>query len=228
MIQLKKNTLVVGLLLSTVGLQGCIVKQVLPETYAPPNPVVPEPPPAIAGSIYRAGADVRLFEDLKAHRVGDILTVRLVEQTSATKSSSTSISKDSAAGYENPTVLGRPLTMGGIPLLSSSLSGTQSFDGAGDSAQSNSLQGDISVTVVERFANGNLRIRGEKWVTINQGKEFVRVSGIIRPFDISPDNSIASTKVANARIAYSGKGALAAANRMGLLQKFLNSVLHPF
>ena len=118
--------------------------------------------------------------------------------------------------------------MDGVPILSSALSGTQSFDGEGDSSQSNSLNGDITVTVVERFANGNLRIRGEKWVTINQGREFIRVSGIVRPYDIAPDNSIDSTRVADARIAYSGRGALAAANRMGFLSRFLNSVMHPF
>ncbi len=216
------------LVLGGMAGSGCVVQNVLPESYSPPSPELTEAAPAEPGSIFRSGRDVRLFEDLRAHRVGDILTIRLAEQTSASKSSSTSISKDGSAAYENPTLFGRPLTMDGVPLLSSALGGSQSFDGEGDSAQSNSLQGDITVTVVERLANGNLRIRGEKWVTINQGKEFVRVSGIVRPFDIAPDNSIVSTKVADARIAYSGKGVLAAANKMGFVQKFLNSVLHPF
>ena len=207
---------------------GCAVKAVIPETYAPPVPTEPAPAESEPGAIYKSGVDLRLFEDLRAHRVGDILTVRLIEQTNASKSSSTSTSKSTAATYENPTLFGRGVTLDGIPILSSTLSGDQSFDGDGASSQSNSLEGDVTVTVVERFANGNLRIRGEKWVTINQGREFIRVSGIIRPHDIAPDNSVASTKVADARIAYSGKGALAAANRMGFVSRFLNSVLHPF
>ncbi len=206
---------------------GCVVRSVLPESYdpPPPQPVVTEV--AEPGAIFRSGTDLRLFEDLRAHRVGDILTVRLNEAMSATKSSSTSTSKSTSLEHDGPTLFGRPVTLDGVPVLTNSLSGDQSFEGAGDSSQSNSLQGDITVTVVERLANGNLRIRGEKWVTINQGREFIRVSGIVRPFDIEPDNSIPSTKVADARIAYSGRGVLAAANRQGWLQRFLSSVLNP-
>lgn len=214
--------------IATVFFSGCVVHNVLPESYAPPAPVVAEPAPALPGSVFRAGSDLRLFEDLRAFRVGDILTVRLAELTQASKSSSTSISKAGDADYGNPTIFGRPVTMDGIPILSSALGASQTFDGEGDSAQSNSLQGDVTVTVVERLHNGNLRIRGEKWVTINQGREFVRVAGIVRPADIAPDNSIASTRIADARIAYSGKGVLAAANRMGFLQRMLNSVFNPF
>ena len=84
------------------------------------------------------------------------------------------------------------------------------------------------MTVVERQPNGNLAIRGEKWVNINQGKEFIRLSGIVRPTDIEPDNSVASTRIANAQITYSSKGVMAAANRMGLISRFFHSVLYPY
>jgi len=217
-----------SLIVPLVMTAGCAVRAVLPEPYTPPIPVAAATVAGEPGAVYQSGTDVRLFEDLRAHRVGDILTVRLVEETNASKNSSTSTSKSTSAEYENPTLFGRPVTLDGIPILSSSLGGEQSFDGDGASSQSNSLEGDVTVTVVERFANGNLRIRGEKWVTINQGREFIRVSGIIRPYDIAPDNSVASTQIADARIAYSGKGVLAAANRMGFVSRFLNSVLHPF
>ena len=209
-------------------LTGCAARSVLPESYAPPPPAPPLAAAPQAGAIFRQGTDIRLFEDLRAHRVGDILTVRLAEATNASKSSSTSTSRTSGAENDNPTMLGRPVTMDGIPILSSTLSGTNSFDGEGDSSQSNRLDGDITVTVVERMLNGNLRIRGEKWVTINQGREFIRVSGIVRPYDIGPDNAIDSTRIADARIAYSGRGVLDAANRQGIFQRFLNSVIHPF
>ena len=101
------------------------------------------------------------------------------------------------------------------------------FDGEGASSQSNRLQGDITVTVAQRLPNGNLLVRGQKWIAINQGKEYVRIQGIVRPIDIDPDNSISSLKVADARISYGGTGALADANRPGLLSRFFNMGL-PF
>ena len=194
----------------------------------PPVPVQPGTASATAGAIYQADTGMFLFEDLRAARVGDILTVRLIEQTNASKSSATSTSKSTEASLANPTFLGRPVTRNGVPLLDGSLSGDQSFDGAGSSSQSNSLVGDITVTVVEKYPNGNLRIHGEKWVTLNQGREFIRLSGIIRPYDIEPDNSVLSGKVADAQITYSSKGVLAAANRMGLFARFFQSIFSGF
>ncbi len=181
-----------------------------------------------SGAIFASGNEIRLFEDRKAGRVGDILTVRLVEATSASKDSATSTSKENAATLTGPTVFGRPVTRNGVPVLDGSLDGQRSFDGSGSSSQSNSLTGDITVTVVERLPNGNLVIEGEKWLTINQGREFIRVRGVIRPTDVRTDNSVASTRIANAQIAYSGKGPLNDANRMGLIARFFNSPLFPF
>ena len=180
--------------------------------------------PATAGAIYSPQTGLLLFEDLKAGRIGDILTVRLIEETSASKSANTSTSKSTDASLSSPTILGRPITYEGSPLFDGSLGGSTEFEGSGSSNQSNSLEGDITVTVVERYANGNLRIHGEKWVTLNQGREFIQLSGIIRPFDIGPDNSVASNRIASAEITYSSKGALASANRMGLFARFFNSI----
>ena len=210
------------------ALSGCSVMPMAEESFAPPIPQQPVYEPPTSGSIYRSGTDVRLFEDLKANRVGDILTVRLVESTNASKNSATSTSKTTEAALQNPTILGIPVTRDGTNLFEGSLSGEQTFDGSGASSQSNSLSGDITVTVVERYPNGNLRIRGEKWVTLNQGQEFIRLSGIVRPTDIEPDNSLASTRIADARITYSSKGVMAAANKMGWVSRFFHSVLHPY
>lgn len=216
------------LAVSLAALSGCSVMPMAEESYAPPVPQQPVYEPPTSGSIYRSGTDVRLFEDLKANRVGDILTVRLVESTNASKNSATSTSKTTEAALQNPTILGIPVTRDGTNLFEGSLSGEQTFDGSGASSQSNSLSGDITVTVVERYPNGNLRIRGEKWVTLNQGQEFIRLSGIVRPTDIEPDNSLASTRIADARITYSSKGVMAAANKMGWVSRFFHSVLHPY
>jgi flagellar L-ring protein precursor FlgH len=189
----------------------------------------PETPPAAAnGAIYQSGNDVPLFENTTAHRVGDTITIHLVESTAAEKSSSTSTSKTTDATLAAPTVFGRGVTVHGTPILSGSLSGDRSFDGKGDSKQSNKLDGDITVMVQKRLPNGNLLVRGQKWITINQGREFVKVQGIVRPIDVQPDNSIESTRVANAVISYGGKGQLADANKPGLLARFFNSPWMPF
>jgi flagellar L-ring protein FlgH len=194
------------------------------ESFAPAPPVQAVLPPPTSGAIYQTGGERRLFEDLKAGRVGDVLTVRLVEQTAATTSANTTTSRSTSASVTNPTILGRTPTFNGLPLFDGSLGGDSEFDGSGSSTQSNSLLGDITVTVVERYPNGNLLIRGEKRLNLNQGKEFIQLSGIIRPYDIAPDNSVVSTRIADAQIRYSGKGVLAEANRKGLLARFFDSV----
>jgi flagellar L-ring protein precursor FlgH len=127
-----------------------------------------------------------------------------------------------------PIIAGRPVTANGTTVLHSELESDNSFDGQADSSQSNRLDGSITVTVAERLPNGNLLVRGEKLITINQGEEFIRLQGIIRPVDIGPENTVASTKVADAMITYSGRGALADANRPGWLGRFFNSPWFPF
>ena len=194
------------------------------EAFTPAMPVLPVAAPPTDGSIYQSGTDIRLFEDLKAARLGDILTVRLVEQTAASTTSNTSTSRSTSASITNPTILGRQPTWDGIPLFDGSLGGESDFEGSGASSQSNSLLGDIAVTVVDVLPNGNLLIRGEKWVNLNQGREFIQLSGIIRPYDIGPDNSVVSTRVADAQIRYSGKGVLAQANRKGFFGRFFDSL----
>jgi flagellar L-ring protein precursor FlgH len=99
----------------------------------------------------------------------------------------------------------------------------RSFEGSAKSDQSNSLRGSISVTVAEVLPNGILRIRGEKWLKLNQGDEYIRLTGLVRPEDIGTDNTIPSSKVADARIAYGGTGEFDDANRMGWLSRFFNS-----
>jgi flagellar L-ring protein FlgH len=197
------------------------------DEYGATTPVYTSAAPATDGAIYADGADLRLFEDLRARRAGDILTIRLVERTDATKSASTSTSKNSAVELTDPTLAGRPVTSGGTPILSNNASAARTFAGEGDSSQSNRLTGSVTVTVVRRLPNGNLEVAGDKWITINQGRELVRVSGVVRPHDVQPDNSISSDKVADARIVYSGRGTLAQANAAGWLTRFFNMPAFP-
>jgi flagellar L-ring protein precursor FlgH len=184
--------------------------------------------PRAAGTIYSAGGTFDLFMDLRARAVGDILTIELVERTVAQKESSTSTAKSSTVDTGNPIIAGGPVTLNGDQILNNEIAGDRTFDGKADSSQSNRLVGNITVTVAERLPNGNLLVRGEKLININQGEEYVRLQGIVRPVDIGPENTVPSTKVADAKISYSGKGTLADANRPGWLSRFFTSPWFPF
>jgi flagellar L-ring protein precursor FlgH len=181
-----------------------------------------------AGTIYSPGGSFDLFMDLRARAVGDILTIELVERTVAQKESSTSTAKTSTVDTGNPIIAGGPVTLNGDEILNNEITGDRTFDGKADSSQSNRLVGNITVTVAERLPNGNLLVRGEKLININQGEEYVRLQGIVRPVDIGPENTVPSTKVADAKISYSGRGTLADANRPGWLSRFFNSPWFPF
>jgi flagellar L-ring protein precursor FlgH len=184
--------------------------------------------PASNGAIYQVGRDVALFENPIARHVGDIVTIVLNESTAAKKSATTTTAKATTDTLPGMTLLGSPVTIHGTPVLSNNINDASKFNGAGDSAQSNSLTGYITATVVRVLPNGNLLIKGEKQIWINQGSEYVRVSGVIRPIDLAPDNSIPSLKVGAARISYGGKGALADSNAPGWLSRFFNSPWTPF
>ena len=197
----------------------------------PLDPMPRKSPPLEArtdGAIYQAGSGLELFADLKARHVGDLLTIKLTESTNATKNAVTKTSKTTSLVNTGPTVFGHTPTVGGVPILNAALDGKNSFDGEGSSTQSNSLAGSLTVTVIDVQPNGNLLVQGEKSLKLNQGDEYVRIAGVVRPADIATDNTVTSDKIADARISYSGKGALSSANRMGWLARFFNSAIAPF
>jgi flagellar L-ring protein precursor FlgH len=194
---------------------------------APPPPVIESSPPS-NGTIYAAGNEMSLFTDLRARRVGDVLTIVLQEATSASKSASTSTRKATDISLPGPTIAGRPVTAGGTSVLDMGVSGDREFDGEGSASQSNRLQGNITVTVVRRLQNGNLVVQGQKWLRLNHGDEFVQIAGIVRPYDVREDNTVTSDRVADARISYGGKGVIASANQPGWLDRFFNSALMPY
>lgn len=196
--------------------------------YAPAQAASYQMPQSNKGSIYQPGYEVRLFEDIRARRIGDILTINLVEKTDAKKESDTDIKKNTTTSISAPTILGSvdPSLVGFN--FTSALGSSNDFAGETESTQKNSLSGSITVSVVDVMPNGYLKIRGEKRVRLNQGNEYIRVSGIIRPSDINPDNSIESTKIADATIMYTGEGALADANKIGWIARFFISAVFPF
>ncbi|RAU19628.1 flagellar basal body L-ring protein FlgH [Nitrincola tibetensis] len=219
-----------GLVVSAAWMvSGCVTKAPKPDNpyYAPIPMASLETPKPINGAIYNPSTSMNLYGDGRAHRVGDILTIDLTERTQSSKSSSTSLDKSSDVNVAAPTIMGEPLSIFGRP-LSAGISGGSTFDGDSSSDMSNRLSGNITVSVQEIYPNGVMLVRGEKWLTLNQGDEYIRVSGLVRPQDIKPDNTIESTRLADARITYSGTGATADVNVMGWLSRFFISALMPF
>jgi flagellar L-ring protein FlgH len=216
--------------LGLVLLAGCaeMRPQMRDPTFAPVAPVNLKPPVQNTGSIYQAGYDMRLFEDNKAARVGDILTIKLQEVTQAKKADDLNAVKNNSMSVSAPSVMGFALSALTGNDAKTELAAKRTFNGQGKANQSNSLEGDISVTVAEVLPNGNLRVRGEKQVTLSQGDEYVRLSGIVRPVDIASDNTISSDKVADATIMYIGDGAVADAGKAGWLSRALLSPWFPF
>ena len=191
----------------------------------PPQAALPDYGP-VNGSLFNRATARPLFEDVKARSVGDVLTVVLTESMNAKKSASTTTQKDSAIAMPVPTLMGLPNK--DLDFLNNQIDAKRGFKGAGNSAQSNALTGTITVTVVDVLPNGNLLVRGEKKVELNRGEEHIRMSGIVRPADVSPANTVASTRVADAHITYSGTGEVADSNVSGWLSRFFNSVIWPF
>ncbi|MDX9874819.1 MAG: flagellar basal body L-ring protein FlgH [Spongiibacteraceae bacterium] len=175
------------------------------------------------GSLFAESQVFALFQDRRAYRAGDILTVILAERTQSSKRADTAI--DKSAGIEL-----------GVPVLgdrrfedfSASVSGSRDFSGGARASQQNSLAGYITVTVDEVLPNGSLSVRGEKWIRLNHGDEYIRLKGLVRVDDIDVHNRISSQRIANAEITYAGRGSLAEATQPGWLSRFFNSPLFPF
>lgn len=191
--------------------------------YAPVYPNGMHPSQAPTGGIYQANMGDVFFGDQKASKVGDVLMINLNETTTSTKANAATVSKSSSATIENPTLLGQELRMD----TTLPQQGTD-FTGNASANQNNSLSGTISVTVFRVYPNGLLAVRGEKWLRLNQGDEYIRFSGLVRKQDISPTNTVESERVADARITYSGTGDVAAGSEQGWVSRLLNSSDMPY
>jgi flagellar L-ring protein precursor FlgH len=223
-------------------LSGCSSAPKHDPEFAPSMPVEnyhqPQEEEIATGGIYKTGQEIILYEDLKARRIGDTITIRLAEKTNATKSADTDHSRSQKTEVQNPTLYGStpefntpgfvPLSSNNVNSLEAQLESSHSFAGSGKSSQSNSLTGDITVTVADVLPNGNLVVRGEKRFNFNQGNEYVKIAGIVRPYDIGPDNTVQSTSLADATIIYNGDRAIADDTRVGWLARFFIGVMSPF
>ena len=179
--------------------------------------------PLSNGAIYQSDSSrPMMFDDRRARFVGDTLTVLIEEKTSASKNSSSSANKAGSTALDIPVISNIPLTnLQGAAIEASSAT---KFEGKGDAATNNLFSGNLTVTVIEVLANGNMIVSGEKQVTINHGTEFIRFSGIVNPLHINSGNAVSSTKVADARIEYLGTGYIDETQNMGWLARFFMTV----
>ena len=238
-----KTRLSLAQLTAAVLLSGCMQAPPKPNDpyYAPVVPRVPMPAEQNMGAIYQPSFESNYFTDRKAFRVGDIITINLNERMQASKNASSTIQKDSDLDIGVPNILGMAVSpknpLSGISALGmtnknlsleASANAKRSTKGSGQAGQSNSLAGSITVTVADVLPNGVLVVRGEKWLTLNTGDELIRISGLVRPDDISTDNTVSSTRIADARITYSGTGTFANASQPGWLSRFFMSPVWPF
>lgn len=197
--------------------------------YRPTYPDIPPAPPPEGGSLYRAGYELSLFDDRRGLRIGDVVTIRLEERTVASKSAETNLSKEAETQLPEPIVLGSMIKGDGENNgILTDISSQNEFNGKAEADQRNSLTGTITAVVTAVFPNGLVQIEGEKWIKLNRGEEYVRVSGLARPEDIDGDNIVSSLRLADARLAYSGTGELADTNRAGWLTRFFLSPWMPF
>jgi flagellar L-ring protein precursor FlgH len=186
-------------------------------------------PPPTQGAIFQATSMVRsvyqpLFEDRRARAVGDSLTISINEKINASKTATSNADRKGDLSFVVPDaqIAGKSIKGGSLTAQSKS-----DFTGGGDSSANNVFTGTIAVTVIDVLPNGNLMVAGEKQIGINQGSEFIRLSGIVNPQHIGYGNVVSSTEVAEARLEYRGSGYINEAQTMGWLARVFQSVM-PF
>lgn len=186
-----------------------------------PTPVAARP---ANGSIFQVSEGyAALYEGQRARRVGDPLTIVLVERMVASKSAASNLDSEGGFGLTGPST-------GALSLFNPTdarAGGNRGFQGQGMADQSNAMSGEVSVTVAAVYPNGTMLVQGQKRVTLNRGDEFVQIKGVVRTIDVDANNRVPSTRVADATISYTGKGDVARASRQGWLSRFFQ-VISPF
>ena len=210
-------------LLILLLLGGCLGSNPLSDrvTAIPPT-LPPEPAPAApTGSIFLASqysGAMMLAEDRKARTVGDVLTILLVERMQAEKTTGQKSARTSNRSLDLPNK--KPFTWVSDQAFTGS--GQSSFSGEGSASQTNRLSGEFTVTVVRVLPNGGLMVAGDRRLRLTRGEEQVQLTGIVRPQDIGPDNRVESTRVADARLRYTGTGEVAQQAKQGWLNRFFD------
>ena len=201
-----------------LALAACMDDGIAPQPgFAPPPPAPPAEPAVANGAIYQPGLFyTALHMGQRARQVGDMVTVVLIESIASAKSASSKTERDGAASLTPPGA--GPLSFLNPEALKAA--SEASFKGTGNAAQRSTLNGAIAVTIAEVRPNGTARVMGEKHMGLSQGREFIQFSGLIRLADVSSDNRVLSSQVADAQILYSGSGAVQRASKPGWLATF--------
>ena len=211
-------------------LAGCAQKQ--PEVVRVPEPlepaVVKEPEPQSPGTIW-TGDQGNWLADLKAHHVGDIVTVIIKEKASATKEASTETGRDTSMTAGIPTLFGyEKVFQENNPRLNMSelvkADFTNKFKGSGKITRKEDLVATLTTQVIKVYPNGNMKIRGGKSVIVNNENQIIYLTGIVRAHDVTADNTVDSGNIHNAQIAYTGKGAISDNQKPGWLMRILDNV----
>jgi flagellar L-ring protein precursor FlgH len=196
----------------------------------PPVEVYATPAVKTEGSLFNDDSRPDFFSDMKAQRVGDIITINIVETSRATKQANTSTSRNNAVsstvnslfGLEKPGVMPTP---GGFNLLGGvDVSSSSSFTGAGSTSRTENITAKISCRIIQVLPNRNLVVRGSQEIMVNNEKQYITVQGVIRPADVATDNSVLSTYLADARIEYTGQGDISNRQREGWLTRFMGNI----
>ena len=205
------------LLTSACGIEGG-----RPQTgFAPVLPPAATPQMAQNGAIFQPAVGYSaLHEGTRARRVGDLVTVMLVEDLNSSKSTSATTGRNGSAGIDPPTAG----LLGFLNPDALNASAESSFNGQGNASQRSTLTGSITVTISEVRPNGTALVVGERRMQLSQGDEWVQLAGIMRLADVSAENRVLSTQIADAQIIYGGRGAIQQASRPGWLSRFFNMV----
>lgn len=202
---------------------------------------------ASGGSLWREGytEERGMFADKRAKRVGDIVTIVVAETASYDNTLNLKTNKESKAGVEgfvsnllNQVITGIPNTILGnlqkktnsivIPSLPTlPVTGANSYDGGGEISNKQTITARSAVQVTDVLPNGNLVIEGTREISYSKERQFVTLHGIIRPYDIQPDNTVLSSNVADAQIQVVSEGTLTDAQKKGWLLR-INDKINPF
>lgn len=227
--QLLKLGLLIGPLLLLVGCARPVERIEVPEVEPLEQLALMPPLAQSAGSLW-TGSLPALVADRKGRTIGDIVTVAIFEKSSASKEASTETGRDSNISADITKLLGLEKKLPGLfnlgmdPTRLLDATASNSFSGSGKTSRAEDLVAALTVQIVKIYPNGNLRIAGNKTVTVNNEMQIVKLSGIVRATDISPGNIIDSKNILNARIYYSGQGVLSDKQQPGWLVRSLDAV----
>ena len=228
-----------GVFFLTVLLAGCHTTQKKPSVSSPQP--VPEPKQQVAmepvkqqvaptGSLFNPHFSSMMVSDRRAYRLGDILTVILQGSTDISMAGESGLEKRNDINIPDPTILGRSSAtiFGSGNSAAFNFSPERKQGGKSNAKRTNQLKGEVAVRVVEVLPNGTLRVEGDKWLTINSNREHIRITGLVRPEDVKTDNTVESTRLAEAKVGYVALGMNADTHEPGWLTKMLNSPWFPF